>query len=751
LRKITGGWVPGGSAPRYLFGLTASASAPPALTPNTSSARSVSSMSSSSSHLESIRDGSPCLQHFTISYFLHRRRGRGGRDVKSRAASLSAYSMLQFCPSPDSTSPSLSHSTPPTFSLLSNWNAQQTLSPVWVASIKMFGESRGPYVRPLNFNIGESRTIKVQPEASAHVDSRWTTHLLRSLPAGLTPVPSSGTFSFHNLRVLQCRLLQTTAPNSSSKVHDQQLNSSPNHSPRRPRHAPPDLGRTEVTELVEKISEMPAGQSVDEVLRISGFLQWRDSTKIQVLRQLRRKGKAVRCLDLGRWLLDYQGGDAIQADSNALGKSPQAGVREEVLHCLLGACEDLGRWKDAVELTEGWAVSKCRKGEGREIADGKQEGGGGGGDCNKGTGEDKPAHALSGESVDRMLAVLQRSGQWQQALHSFTHLCLKDGSIPAWPSSFARVVWMLGRARQWQPALQVYHAYIDTLSQRPRASSVSPSVSSAIISALGRGGQWEAALQVFQDLLQRGDSIDRVIVGALVEGLASGGRWQEAEWIVKEMHNQAGVGPLDTGTFHSLMRAYGTVGRSAAAEACMQANIPQPGLRTFNLLISACRNSGDLPRAQAALQEMGRRGISPDACTFATLFQVCGAAGDLDAAFELLAEMHRGSVAVSLRTHTVLLSICNQAGQWDRALQIYDMMVSSSDAYPLDLVAWTAAVRAAGRAGQGALVLQMVQKMKHGGVVPDTTFFNTLVDVCTESSHLEEALVAINSKGICNI
>ena len=80
----------------------------------------------------------------------------------------------------------------------------------------------------------------------------------------------------------------------------------------------------------------------------------------------------------------------------------------------------------------------------------------------------------------------------------------------------------------------------------------------------------------------------------------------------------------------------------------------RPTTGTFNALIGACGNAGDLDKLIVVRAEMEAAGVRPTVGTFNALIQACGSAGDLGKAIEAIAEMEAAGVRPTVGTFNVL-------------------------------------------------------------------------------------------------
>eukprot|EP01083_Nonionella_stella_P268465 907576_1 len=174
----------------------------------------------------------------------------------------------------------------------------------------------------------------------------------------------------------------------------------------------------------------------------------------------------------------------------------------------------------------------------------------------------------------------------------------------------------------------------------------------------------------------------------------------------------------------------------------------KPDLQTFNSLMRACSDAGDLTRARKWFATLLAQSppIAPDAYTFNALINAAAHGGDYERGFEAYNELETFGVAPNIQTITSALKLCALTGTVDRALGLWE------SARKLDLCAdtvmWNALLNVCAKAGAVAKGFELWEEMQSDdGVTPDAASFNAILSMCGQSGDFQRlcALLAFAS------
>ncbi|KAF0889670.1 hypothetical protein E2562_030149 [Oryza meyeriana var. granulata] len=202
----------------------------------------------------------------------------------------------------------------------------------------------------------------------------------------------------------------------------------------------------------------------------------------------------------------------------------------------------------------------------------------------------------------------------------------------------------------------------------------------------------------------------------------------------------------------------------------------RPDHVTYTTVISTLVAAGDMERARAVLEEMGRAGvpasrvtynvlikgycqqlqvgkarellavdmaeagIEPDVVTYNTLIDGCVLTDDSAGAVALFNEMRGRGIAPSAVSYTTLMKAFASSGQPKLAHKVFDEM-EKDPRVAVDRAAWNMLVEAYCRLGLLEAAKKVVERMKARGVQPDVATYGSLAKGIAVARRPGEALL----------
>jgi len=181
-----------------------------------------------------------------------------------------------------------------------------------------------------------------------------------------------------------------------------------------------------------------------------------------------------------------------------------------------------------------------------------------------------------------------------------------------------------------------------------------------------------------------------------------------------------------------------------------------PNLVTYNTLLHACQQAGDLETALRISKEI----YQPDARTYTSLIATVArkpssVAGQNDPsmAFSLLREMkNHWRIRPNGMTYSALIDVCGRCQRVDLALKGLRIMLrqkaqeqehikeDSEYSLPNEVGAWTAAINACGKLGRITTAMKLFRSMPSFGVEPNTVTCGSLTDSLLREGFTAETL-----------
>ena len=219
-----------------------------------------------------------------------------------------------------------------------------------------------------------------------------------------------------------------------------------------------------------------------------------------------------------------------------------------------------------------------------------------------------------------------------------------------------------------------------------------------LINICVEGGDMKAATNLLQAMLHRGLRPDATTYTTLIKGYGLKGNLVSAFDTVKEMRAQAVA--LTTYSCNVLADACIRCGQPARAlklyrdfEAANSVSAVSSSLdlKSFNIMLKAHREMGQLEGALGTLAAMKARGLEPDFVTYNTLVDAYCKAQKPQGARALVAEMKAGKVPVTHQTLHPLLQeeITSQGASLEQALVLAKEMLEEHGHAPSDVTVCT--------------------------------------------------------------
>eukprot|EP00854_Cymbomonas_tetramitiformis_P008376 gene8376-9956_t len=314
-----------------------------------------------------------------------------------------------------------------------------------------------------------------------------------------------------------------------------------------------------------------------------------------------------------------------------------------------------------------------------------------------------------------------------------------------------------------------------------RAQGLRPNaaVFSALLTLCAKCDRPAEAVQVFEEMLRDGLALDPYCLTSLLTACRNGSQ---------EEVNRAVEVFLDCRP--ALQH---TVVCNAALDLCARQSLPDlafdiysqmgvPDIITYNTLIMACANDGDVARAIGVAEDMQAANLHPNERTYGALLHVAAQAGKHEiarhifeqmrskgiqpnswtytGALEALEEVEQGRMNVmdtaqrvgadtlaggACSCRSALMDACVKSADPDLALAVFADMKRSG--VPLTIVTYGCLMDACSKAGRSETALQVYRAMQEEGVQPNDRVHNVLIRCCSQAGDLEEMMDAMKGAG----
>ncbi|KAL0025828.1 hypothetical protein WJX79_004020 [Trebouxia sp. C0005] len=273
-----------------------------------------------------------------------------------------------------------------------------------------------------------------------------------------------------------------------------------------------------------------------------------------------------------------------------------------------------------------------------------------------------------------------------------------------------------------------------------------------------RQGRPEMLLPVLEGMQQAGVESDTAIQNSVMRLAKQQGQSPaQLEQYLIRLH-QLGLRPEEQ-TYNILLRAYAEHGDlKAAAEILdrMGADGLLPGRYTFNALLQAHSAAGDAQGAADVYDTMKDHGIKADHCTFIALFMAIknqsdaarsqansGVAGWLDkhqrhahreSSSHLLHEWVADMKAAGLKhispSLTALVQAYGHTMDFTRMIHLLRASWNAPNSAKPNLLTYNAAISVCSRVGQLGRAIRLLHEMRAAGIAPDVRTYTSLISSC---------------------
>lgn len=198
---------------------------------------------------------------------------------------------------------------------------------------------------------------------------------------------------------------------------------------------------------------------------------------------------------------------------------------------------------------------------------------------------------------------------------------------------------------------------------------------SILVRGWGDIGEASEARKVFEEMVQRGCSVDVLAYNSLLEALCKGGNLDEAYKMLGEM-GSSGIEP-DACSYSVFIRAYCEANDIHAAFRVldrMSRHNLVPNLFTYNCIIKKLCDNDEIDEAYKLLTEMFERGIEPDRWSYNAILAYHCEHSEVNRALRLISRMETNECLPDSHTYNMTLKLLIRIGRFDRATELWESM-----------------------------------------------------------------------------
>ncbi|WOL03413.1 hypothetical protein Cni_G12133 [Canna indica] len=263
-------------------------------------------------------------------------------------------------------------------------------------------------------------------------------------------------------------------------------------------------------------------------------------------------------------------------------------------------------------------------------------------------------------------------------------------------------------------------------------------VLTSLMKAYSKAGCWREAQELYAKMKTLGDGPDTIASNCMINLYTDLGMVTEAKLIFDDLRKNDRANGI---SYATMMYLYKSMGMLEEAFEIAQ-EVQKSGLATdcalYNNVIAVYTANGKLRDCAELLHEMLAKKILPDASTFKSIFTLLKK-GDIamEAVLQLESSYNEGK---RFAKQAILTSLFSMVSLNDYALESCDLYLSAG--FPLDSVAYNAAIYAYGSSGNADKALNLYMGMQDEGLEPDIVTYIYLA-ICYGKARMVEGLKRI--------
>ncbi|XP_052182724.1 pentatricopeptide repeat-containing protein At1g52640, mitochondrial [Diospyros lotus] len=201
---------------------------------------------------------------------------------------------------------------------------------------------------------------------------------------------------------------------------------------------------------------------------------------------------------------------------------------------------------------------------------------------------------------------------------------------------------------------------------------------SILIGGWGEIGESAEVCKLFDEMLERGCSVDLLAYNCVLQSLCKGGNVQEAYRLFREMRSK-GLEP-DAFTYsifiHASCEANDVHSAFRVLDRMKRYDLV-PNVYTFNCIIKRLCKNDKVEEAYKILDEMISRGVTPDVWSYNAILASHCDHNEVNKALRLISRMGQDSCLPDRHTYNMVLKMLIKVGRFDRVAKVWERMEES--------------------------------------------------------------------------
>ncbi|KAG0489817.1 hypothetical protein HPP92_006680 [Vanilla planifolia] len=290
---------------------------------------------------------------------------------------------------------------------------------------------------------------------------------------------------------------------------------------------------------------------------------------------------------------------------------------------------------------------------------------------------------------------------------------MRSLSLPLSSSTFAAIISSYADACLPDLAVEVFNR------MRHFSCSQTTEVYNALLSALSRSRNFHGAYALVRRMHRRSVPPDRRTFSILVDAWCASGSYAKLRIFSKRWHASVSHLPFVAATFSSTASSAPAISNPPSASAL-------PDVSTFNGLLAAICDAGEVDFCVDLLRDANDLGLCPDISTYKTLIPAVSKAGRIEEAFSILnCAMEEGHRPFPSLYAAIVKAMC-RAGRFADAFAFFGEMKTRG--HPPNRPVYTMLVKMCVRGGRIVEAANFLVEMTEVGMTPRSQSFDMVVE-----------------------
>ncbi|XP_020597258.1 putative pentatricopeptide repeat-containing protein At3g25970 [Phalaenopsis equestris] len=270
--------------------------------------------------------------------------------------------------------------------------------------------------------------------------------------------------------------------------------------------------------------------------------------------------------------------------------------------------------------------------------------------------------------------------------------------------------------------VQAAHNLFDEI---PQPDSVSWN---SLIAAYALTGNHEQTSRLFQKMLQKSLFCNQYTLGSLLKSVSS----SQFPLLGLQLHSFVIKTGLDQNVFSgtALVDMYGKFGKLADAHSAFE-SIAQPNTVSWNTIISAQAQQGDLTTAISLFRDMEMEGLKPDESSFATLLPLLNDPSCYSMVVQIHAKIVKFGWVVDAIVYNATITAYSECDSLIESEKLFDGMEDIRDS-----ASWNSMLAAYAHHGFMEEAVKLFMKMQKNEIFLDIYTFTSIISACFECGQI---------------